>query len=231
MNTKKKNTDRKDNQIYAQCFGALANSLRISIVLLLRTGRKNVSELTAGLGADQSAVSHSLRKLVSSGFVKVEKIGAFRYYSLNTVGAEGLINAVELHSTIVGGFTLHASGTDKYCKMLDTLPVALMIYIKEDVVYANRCAARLYGVRDAKKLIGRKVSQLIDKESYDRVKPRIMAMMSGKKYPIVVKERVYRVDGSMFLADVAATPLLFRGQPAIQVLVYPHISHDALRYE
>src|SRR5688572_10021699 len=64
-------------------FGALANLVRIDLLISLKEGEKNVSTLMKELGHGQTLVSHNLRKLVAAGFINDRKDGNFRYYSLN----------------------------------------------------------------------------------------------------------------------------------------------------
>src|SRR5688572_10232620 len=71
-------------------FSALANQVRIDLLISLRDGEKNVSTLMKELGQGQTLVSHNLRKLVTAGFINVRKDGNFRYYSLNKKLSEPL---------------------------------------------------------------------------------------------------------------------------------------------
>ena len=223
---RKQPIDSAGNRLYAKCFGALSNGLRLSIVSTLRDGRKNVSQLAALLHVDQSAVSHGLRTLVSAGFVRQQRVGSWRYYSLNCGSSDGLLKIIDLHTAIVGGRSPRSSGSSQYCKMLDTLPIAALIHVQERVAFANRFAHQLYSAKGIKKLHGLSIAQLLDKKTYRRAKPRMEAMLAGKKFPVILRENIFLADGTKVEADVAATPILFRGQPAVQVLVYPHLEQE-----
>ena len=61
---------------------ALANSVRLKLLLCLANDRKNVQELIANCDLAQSAVSQHLKKLRNAGLVKDEREGKYIYYSL-----------------------------------------------------------------------------------------------------------------------------------------------------
>ncbi len=83
---------------YEQFFGTLAGNRRIEILQYLhQNGAQNVSELAAGIGQEQSAVSHNLKKLLSCQCVHLEVRGKNRYYSLNTETMVPLLDLVDTH--------------------------------------------------------------------------------------------------------------------------------------
>lgn len=89
-----------DEEIYGAYkifFGTLVSESRLKIINLLKNEKKNVSEIINELKADQSAVSHDLRRLKECGFVEVETDGKFRYYKLNETAIKPLMNLIDKH--------------------------------------------------------------------------------------------------------------------------------------
>lgn len=83
---------------YEQFFGTLAGNRRIEILQYLHeNGAQNVSDLAAGTGQEQSALSHNLRKLLACQCVHVEVRGKHRYYSLNDETVVALLDLVDTH--------------------------------------------------------------------------------------------------------------------------------------
>ena len=82
---------------YKIFFGTLVSESRIKIINLLKSGRKNVSEIIAVVGGDQTAVSHDLARLKQCGFVSVEIDGKYRYYALNGKTIQPLLEMIEKH--------------------------------------------------------------------------------------------------------------------------------------
>ncbi len=85
-------------------FETLGTRLKISIISELKKKSLNVNELSKQLSQERSKISHALKSLLECGFVKVEKNGRERVYSLNTDTIIPLLNLVEKH-------------IDKYCKV------------------------------------------------------------------------------------------------------------------
>ncbi len=78
-------------------FKALSNPGRISILDLLRKGPRSVSEISEGLGVEQTAVSHSLKCLAFCGLVTGQRFGKTRVYSLNRETVEPILTMGDRH--------------------------------------------------------------------------------------------------------------------------------------
>jgi len=74
---------------------ALANKARLNILFALLVGEKNVSQLAETFGLEQPLVSHNLKRLAASGFVRVRRQGNFHYYSLNKDFATPFLQAID----------------------------------------------------------------------------------------------------------------------------------------
>ncbi len=70
------------HQFKAEFFKLLAHPARLAILDQLRTGEKSVSELQAGIGADQAIVSQQLARLRAGQIVDTRKEGTTVYYSV-----------------------------------------------------------------------------------------------------------------------------------------------------
>ncbi|MFB6193335.1 MAG: ArsR/SmtB family transcription factor [Candidatus Nanohaloarchaea archaeon] len=99
----------KYNQQYAmegkhrRFLKTLANPTRFSLIMALRDGPKNVTELEQAVGREQSTVSNNLQRLRDCGFVAVEKEGQHRIYRLNDETIEPLLGLIDEH-------------TEQYCR-------------------------------------------------------------------------------------------------------------------
>lgn len=81
---------------YRLFFKAFSNTTRLEIIKLLKKRPLTVKEICEITGFEQSRVSHNLKCLYNCGFVRVEKNGIFRKYSLNE-DIIALINILEEH--------------------------------------------------------------------------------------------------------------------------------------
>ena len=82
---------------YKIFFGTLVSEPRLKIINLLRTGKKNVSEIMETLDMDQTSVSHNLERLKRCGFVKSEIEGKYRYYKINEETIRHIMHLIENH--------------------------------------------------------------------------------------------------------------------------------------
>lgn len=82
---------------YAKFFDTLSNQNRLHILNTLRTGSKNVSEIITATGLEQTAISHSLKRLEETGFVQVTRKGKYRIYDLNHNTIEPLLKLIDKH--------------------------------------------------------------------------------------------------------------------------------------
>jgi len=79
-------------------FSTLANPTRLAILEYLREGPKNVMQIAASLGQEQSMISHNLRPLVQCRLVFVDKKWKERVYSLNRETMEPLFKLFSYHA-------------------------------------------------------------------------------------------------------------------------------------
>ncbi len=85
---------------------ALADEVRLRILLRLRAGECNVTSLVIDLGVAQASVSKHLALLRQSGFVKVRRDGANSFYSIRD---ESLFEVLRI--TFEGVRRLHSETT------------------------------------------------------------------------------------------------------------------------
>lgn len=90
---------------YKLFFHTLGNKTRLEIIHILHKKPMNVTELTKKLPYKQSTISHNLKLLVSCQFVRVQRKGLYRYYSLNKETIEPLLKIIDKH-------------VNKFCKKL-----------------------------------------------------------------------------------------------------------------
>lgn len=83
---------------YKEFFSTLATGSRLDILQYLKqNGTKSVLEISDGIGQEQSAVSHNLKKLLACECVHVEVQGKTRNYSLNSETIVPLLELADKH--------------------------------------------------------------------------------------------------------------------------------------
>jgi len=85
------------SKAYNIIFETLANQNRINILESLMEKDKTVNELTKELKIDQTTISHNLKRLKITGFVKDKKQGKNKVYSVNKEAVDPLMTFVNNH--------------------------------------------------------------------------------------------------------------------------------------
>ncbi len=80
-----------------KCFETLSSELRLKILENLLAKPMSVEELAEKTGAERSTVSHSLKVLKDCSYVKADKQGKERIYSLTPGVLEGIKDSGEGH--------------------------------------------------------------------------------------------------------------------------------------
>lgn len=83
---------------YKEFFKTLGNQQRVEIILFLLEGDRNVSEIVDHLKAEQSTVSHNLKRLLSCHFIAVKPNGKERVYAVNKKTIAPLFELIKNHS-------------------------------------------------------------------------------------------------------------------------------------
>jgi len=133
-------------------FSALANQVRLDIIISLSHGEKNVSELMEELGFTQTLTSHNLKKLVTAGFIRVRKSGNFRYYALNTEFATPFLLAMDPRTRKANG-----NGNSHLRNVMTQAPITLAVIDKLGVyTFVSGGTKGRYGLNE-KDMLGKSV--------------------------------------------------------------------------
>ncbi|UCD02889.1 MAG: winged helix-turn-helix transcriptional regulator [Candidatus Aenigmatarchaeota archaeon] len=82
---------------YNNFFMNFATESKFGIIMALKDGPLSVNEIVNRVGDEQSAVSHSLRKMSGCHILNVRKDGKQRIYSLNEDTVLPMLKIVEKH--------------------------------------------------------------------------------------------------------------------------------------
>ncbi len=85
------------NKSYNNFFANFSSSSKFDIIMALRAGPLNVTEIARRIGGEQSAVSHNLAHLNMCCILNVRQDGKQRLYSLNRETVIPMIETVERH--------------------------------------------------------------------------------------------------------------------------------------
>jgi len=84
--------------VFDDFFTVLGNKQRVKILQYLNSaGGKNVTQISRKLKLEQSAVSHSMQRLLGCHFVVMEARGKERIYTINKDTVQPLFELIETH--------------------------------------------------------------------------------------------------------------------------------------
>jgi PAS domain S-box-containing protein len=112
-----------------------------------------------------------------------------------------------------------SASEERYRLLVEALPDCVFVHSGGAIVFVNRAGVEMVRGAGPQDVVGRSVMSFVHPESLATVGARVRMMMEqGLRAPMMV-ERFVRLDGSDFFAEAIATPLVFGGQPAIQVVM------------
>lgn len=98
----------------------------------------------------------------------------------------------------------------------DLAPVAMWITDAQQIVFANRACARLFGAADPADLMGRTIFELMPAESHVALRRRLEEAQAGGK---VTRARIAALDGTPRDVEIAIAALPDHGQSALQMVI------------
>jgi len=107
---------------------------------------------------------------------------------------------------------------ERYRRLVELSPDVIAVHSEGKIVYINPVGARLFGARKPGDLLGKPVLSLVHPDFHETVKDRVQQMQHGKAVGLT-EEKFIRLDGRIIDVEVAATPVIFQGKPAVQVFV------------
>jgi PAS domain S-box-containing protein len=106
----------------------------------------------------------------------------------------------------------------RYRSLVESSPDAIAIYQESQVVYVNPAGLKMLGAQSQYDLIGRPLLSIVHPQSRPEVIKLIRLVTDGIEVP-AVEEKLVRIDGSGFDAEVVALSTTYNDMPAGQVII------------
>jgi PAS domain S-box-containing protein len=103
--------------------------------------------------------------------------------------------------------------------VFDLAPVAIWITDGEQIVFANRACAALFGSADSGALVGRSIYALLRPESHRAVRQKVAQALASDAPVSTVTERIARMDGSVREVVIAVAGLPDHSDTAVQMVI------------
>lgn len=106
---------------------------------------------------------------------------------------------------------------ERYRKLVELLPDAIMVHVGGRVVYINAAGVRLWGACSSDDIEGRRHIELIHEKDREFVRQRVHQVDKGDRSPLR-EYRILRLDGVVVHVEAAGTAITYRGEPANLVM-------------
>ncbi len=93
-----------------------------------------------------------------------------------------------------------------------------VIHVDRKIVFANPAAARLLGASHPEELIGRNILDFAHPDYRAAVQHRMANADGGQTMPLM-EQKIVRLDGQAIDIEATATPVTYKGKPAIQSII------------
>jgi PAS domain S-box-containing protein len=109
---------------------------------------------------------------------------------------------------------------EQYRRLVEVAPDLIAVHSEGKIVFMNPAGLRLLGARSPEDVVGKPVLDFVHPDSRPAVIERVRAMTQHGQAAPLLAERFLRLDGTPVHVEVAATPVLYRDRPAVQVVVH-----------
>ncbi|RME69317.1 MAG: PAS domain S-box protein [Chloroflexi bacterium] len=108
---------------------------------------------------------------------------------------------------------------ERYRRLVELSFEAVVIHRAGTVLNVNQACVRLLGATDARQLIGKNLLAFIHPDFRDVVQERISRLDRHEDGVPLLEEKFVRLDGTTVDVEVAAVPIVYDGQTAVQAVL------------
>lgn len=108
---------------------------------------------------------------------------------------------------------------ERYRALVELCPDPIAVFVGGKFAYVNASSIEIFGASSANELLGRSMMDMIHPDYRVAIKDQISQIVQHRKRVPIIEQKFFRVDGTMFEAEVAAIPFSWQGSSAIQVVL------------
>ena len=106
---------------------------------------------------------------------------------------------------------------ERYRSLVELCPDMIALRNQGKYVYVNPAGIKMLGASGLGDLVGKSVFDIVHPDCREIIKDRNRQIEGGRAVPLL-EEKYVRLDGTIVDVEVAAAPILFRGEPMVQVI-------------
>jgi two-component system cell cycle sensor histidine kinase/response regulator CckA len=108
---------------------------------------------------------------------------------------------------------------ESYRQLVEESPDAMLVHRHGAIIFANGACARLFGASTANQLVGRQHLDSVHPNDRELVKERIQKFAYDLESVRRYETQFLRFDGTEIYAEVVARSVIYKGEPAVQVML------------
>ncbi|NKB22050.1 MAG: PAS domain S-box protein [Alphaproteobacteria bacterium] len=207
------------NQAYCECFGKSREELVGTCFLdhIPEDQRSGVDELLASLSSDNPVIVTEHEVILEGGESRWHQWSDRAIFD-----ADGSVAEIQAIGRDITERKLaeaaYQESEERFRKIVDLSPEALMIYAEEELVFANQAFLKQVGANTIDDVLGKMREDFIDPKDHEHLRQRRVDVQSGLGRNELIEVTRLRLDGSPYYGEVAAAPMLWKGKPAVQVV-------------
>jgi len=167
------------------------------------------------------ALHHGLHACWSQPVVDAEEnvLGTFAmYYSSVRSPSDHEIRVIESAANLAAIAIEHDRKEETLHQLVEVIPDAVVMHCQGKIVYANAAAAKLFGATTVHGMLGMPILDFVHSDMRTMVMER-MDKAIHTPMPLI-EEKLQRLDGTVFDAEVTALPVKYQGKPATEVIIH-----------
>lgn len=111
-----------------------------------------------------------------------------------------------------------------YRQLIDTIPNAILIYYKGEILYVNDAGKDLLGASDKEEILRKSVYHFVHPNYLEKAKERLGQLRKEKKMTNNADQRVVTLDGKVIYVEVSSRLIQYEGKEAI-LSVFEDVTH------
>ncbi|HEX3797933.1 MAG TPA: PAS domain S-box protein [Verrucomicrobiae bacterium] len=156
---------------------------------------------------------------------RIRKDGSIIHVSMTTSPIKDvsgkIIGASSISRDITGRKQAEAAlreSEENYRKLVELSPDGIFIQCEGKYVYLNSAAIAVTGARTQGQIIGKGIFDIIHPDYHEVVQDHLKLLHAGEDVPLH-EIKLIRVDGGLVDVEATATPFIYRGKQAFQVVM------------
>ena len=107
---------------------------------------------------------------------------------------------------------------ERYRALIDLAPDAILVHRDGNIYYSNTSALRLFGARTYEELAAHNILDLIHSDDRESARANIQTVEQGKT-TVMTERRAIRLDGQQWVLEAAGTPVHWKNELCVQVMI------------